>query len=250
MKAQQGIGTILILISVVLASVIAAFLLIQTADQLRTKALNIQKEHERLLMDRVIIKEVKGITDDCGGEQCIRYVTIRLMLAPGSNPLDLTKVLFSFITPDSALQGIKYVPPEDLYELNQDKVELNIIHNAIMGDRNFSPYSSCRATLLHIMERLGTYDIAEIVRALDPFEESNNPKIGTFFTALWTDCYDKGDTRSLLRDQEIIIFYRPKYPLFPSEEFSIEIGSPQGYSVSKDLMVPRGFEGKVVTIFP
>ena len=250
MKAQQGIGTILILIAIVLASVIAAFLLIQTADQLRTKALTLQREHERLLMDRVIVKEVDGVTGDCNGEQCVRYIIIRAMLAPGSNPLDLTKALFSFITSDIAMQGIRYVPPEDLYTYDENDTNLIIIHNVIIGDTNYSSYPACRASLLHIMDSLGVYDISKIAEALDPFLGTNDPRTGSIFTALWTDCYDKGDTRSLLKDQEIMIFYRPKRPLYPSEEFSIEIGSPQGYSESKDLMVPRGFEGKVVKIFP
>ncbi|NPA86828.1 MAG: hypothetical protein GXO00_02370 [Candidatus Diapherotrites archaeon] len=254
MRSQQGIGTILILIAIVLASVIAAYLLIQTADQLKTKAMNLQREHEQMIVDRVLIKEVKGVVGDCGGEQCVTYLLIKLMLAPGANPLDLRKLLMSFTTNDMALQGITYVPPEDLYQYS-DKNSLVIVHNLVLDD-NVSPYPACRATLINVMNELATfgydyaYDIAFLAEALDPFSDSGDVRSGTFYTALWTDCYDKGDTQMLLPNQEIIVFYKPKRPLNPSEPFTIEFGTAQGYSTAMELLVPRGFEGRVVTIYP
>ena len=257
MRAQQGIGTILILIAIVLASIIAAFLLIQTADQLRTKALTLQKQHERMIMDRILIKEVKGVVGYCGDHQCVTYLLIKAMLAPGADPVDLRKLIMSFTTNDVSLQGIRYVPPEDLYsEFNSDKNTLIIIHNLIL-DENVSPYPACRATLINVMNELArfgfknAYDIAFVAQALDPFDQnSTDIRIGTYYTALWTDCYGKGDTYTLLPNQEIIIFYRPKYPLQASEPFTIELGTAQGYPTTKDLITPRGFEGKVVDIYP
>lgn len=255
MRGQQGIGTILILISVVLAAVIAAVLLIQTADQLRTKALNLQKQHEQLLMDRVIIKEIDGVVFGCGNEQCINYLLIKVSLAPGSDPFDLTKTLLGYTDPNVALEGIRYVAPEDLiYEFNvsgdPENTDLIRVHNLIL-DENISPYPACRATLMKVMQTINNYDIAYVAKVLDPFPlDSNDPRVGSFYTVLWTDCYDQGDTRSLLQNQEIIIFYRPKYPIHPSGQFAISIGIPQGYTEKKTLVAPRGFEGKIVTIYP
>ncbi len=260
MRAQQGIGTILILIAVVLAGVIAAVLLIQTADQLRTKALTLQKEHEQMMIDRVMIKEVQGIVDTTKSPQCVKYILMKVMLAPGSNPLDLRKVIMSFVTTDIALQGIKYVPPEELYTYSEsgdpEQGDLNYVNIIILDSNLYSDpvmleNPACRATLLNVMEKLNNYSIDYIAAVLDPFApDTNNPKAGSFYTALWTDCYEKGDTTMLLPNQEILVFYRPKRCLLPSELFTVELGHAQGYSEVKKLMVPRGFEGKVVTIFP
>ncbi len=256
MEGQSGIGTILVMIAIILTAVVVAILLVQTADELRVKARSIQKEQERMLLDRVMIKEVKGVTNICGSERCVTHLLIKAALYPGSNPMNLEKTTLSVITEDEALEGIRYVKPEDLptefSDVNGDpeRNELIIIADYI-SNGDSPPQPACRATLINAMRRLNRYSLDYITYVMDPFPpNSSDPRIGSFYTVLWTDCYDKGDTVSLLRDQEIMIFYRLRSPLYPASSITLEMGHAQGYKESKELMLPRGFEGKIVKIFP
>ncbi len=263
MRGQQGIGTILILIAIVLAAVIASVLIIQSANELKTQALNVQKEHESLLMDRLIIKEVDGVTAICDGNPCITHLILTVSLAPGASPFDLRKTYMSVVTDDYALEGVRYVKPEDLYyEFNvpddPERPELAVVTITIQ-DENSGKSLACRAELINIMRSLAqhgypdAYDITHVAHVLDPYPldlTTVPPDLGTFYTVLWTDCGGKGDTQTLLPDQEIKIFYRLRKPLAPSSDFTLKIGLPQGTPTTMELRVPRGFQGKLVTIYP
>ena len=262
MQGQQGIGTILILIAIVLAAVIASVLVIQSANQLKTEALNIQKQHVSLLTDRIVIKSVEGVANICNTENgknpCITHLIITASLAQGSSPFDLRKTYMSVVTNDYALEGIRYIKPERLYyEFNvpndPERNELGALTVIIQNG------SACEAELVNVMRKLASYgyadafDITHIAYVLDPFPLELNtipPDLGTFYTALWTDCGGKGDTQTLLPNQEIKIFYRLREPLYPSDTFTLKIGLPQGVATTLNLEVPRGFEGKLVQIYP
>ncbi len=238
MRAQQGIGSILLLIAIIVVAVIVAVLFIQTAQELKNTASTVTKQQQQTLLDRLTVREVTGVSGNCGGEKCVTGLIIRVTLATGSNPIDLRKTVLIFSSRDAEAVA-KYVPPEELYELN-GTTDLNTLANHVNG---YSGEPACAVELMEVMNLWGTSSMVDVYDRLeDALDESR-------YTALWLVCDEKGDTRSLLTEQEILVFYKLPSPLFAGDDFKLKFLVPQGTSYTGMFYVPRGFEGKTVDIY-
>ncbi len=255
-RGQQGIGSIIILIAIVLASALVAVLFVQLTDQMRTKAYMLQKEQESALLDRIVVEEVRGVVSRCGTDECITHLIITVSAGGGSNPINLEKLFLRYITEDVAMEGIVYVPPEDLFPLYVGRSEVDYLEelnriSEYINNGTEPPQKACRATLRNVGKELGIFNIDLISRILDPFtDDTTDPEAGTIYTVLWVDCAEKGDTQSLLPGQKINIFYRVKEPIYPNERFTLGFGYSKGFTIPYELVAPSGFNSKVVRIYP
>lgn len=96
-KGEMGIGTLIIFISLLLVAAIAAGVLIQTSGSLQEKALSTGDQAKGQIATNVRVVEVSA-TD--GSDGTVRYFTQIIKLAPGSEAVKLSQVLFTLNTFD------------------------------------------------------------------------------------------------------------------------------------------------------
>lgn len=89
-KAEMGIGTLIIFISMILVAAIAAGVLLQTAGSLQSKALLVGQKSKSQVS--TILSPIL-MTGEDGQDSTLENFFIKLKLAPGSDPLKLQDIL-------------------------------------------------------------------------------------------------------------------------------------------------------------
>ncbi|MEM4267551.1 MAG: archaellin/type IV pilin N-terminal domain-containing protein [Candidatus Woesearchaeota archaeon] len=97
-RAEMGVGTLIIFIAMLLVAAVAAGVLIQTAGSLQEKALSTGQQARSQISTNAETIEVSA-TDGRGGN--LTDFTQYLKLSPGSDPIKLDQVIFTFNTKDS-----------------------------------------------------------------------------------------------------------------------------------------------------
>ena len=107
-KAEMGVGTLIIFISLLLVAAVAAGVLIQTAGSLQQQALSTGSQATGQISTNAIALEVSA-TDGQDGQIDTFYQVMKL--APGSDPIRLDDVTLTFATSNTS-QTLTYTTNE------------------------------------------------------------------------------------------------------------------------------------------
>jgi len=94
-RAQVGIGTLIIFIAMILVAAIAAAVLINTAGSLQQKAQATGKEAISEVSSNLQVESIVGYRDDAKNDTSLETLYLKLTLAPGSEPVDLSQVVIT-----------------------------------------------------------------------------------------------------------------------------------------------------------
>ena len=103
-KGEMGVGTLIIFISMLLVAAVAAGVLIQTASSLQEKSLSTGQQARSQISTNAETVEVSA-TD--GRDGSLNYFSHLIKLAPGSDEIKLSQVIFTFNTKDKT-STLKY----------------------------------------------------------------------------------------------------------------------------------------------
>jgi flagellin-like protein len=103
-KAEMGVGTLIIFIAMLLVAAVAAGVLIQTAGTLQEKALTTGQQAKAQISTNARIIEVSASNGQNGTLTDFQEI---LKLAPGSDPIKLDQIIFTFNTKDQT-STLKY----------------------------------------------------------------------------------------------------------------------------------------------
>ena len=103
-KAEMGVGTLIIFISLLLVAAVAAGVLIQTAGSLQQQALSTGSQATGQISTNALALEVSA-EDGTDGE--LDNFTMVMRLAPGSEPIQLGQVTLSLATSNTS-QSFQY----------------------------------------------------------------------------------------------------------------------------------------------
>lgn len=104
-KAEMGVGTLIIFISLLLVAAVAAGVLIQTAGSLQQKALSTGAQATTQISTNAVALEVSATDGQLG--QTLDNLTMVMKLAPGSDPIQLSAVSLSLNTANTS-QSLNY----------------------------------------------------------------------------------------------------------------------------------------------
>jgi archaeal flagellin FlaB len=96
-KAEMGVGTLIIFIAMLLVAAVAAGVLIQTAGTLQERALATGQQARGQISTNARVIEVSG-SDGRGGNLTDFQEIVKL--SPGSDPIKLDQIIFTFNTKD------------------------------------------------------------------------------------------------------------------------------------------------------
>jgi flagellin-like protein len=96
-KAEMGVGTLIVFIAMLLVAAVAAGVLIQTAGSLQERALSTGQQAKSQISTNARVIEVSG-SDGRGGN--ITDFQQIIKLSPGSDPIKLEQIIFTFNTKD------------------------------------------------------------------------------------------------------------------------------------------------------
>ncbi|MEM4267356.1 MAG: archaellin/type IV pilin N-terminal domain-containing protein [Candidatus Woesearchaeota archaeon] len=96
-KAEMGVGTLIVFIAMLLVAAVAAGVLIQTAGSLQERALATGQQARAQISTNARVIEVSA-TDGRGGNLTDFQEIVKL--SPGSDPIKLEQVIFTFNTKD------------------------------------------------------------------------------------------------------------------------------------------------------
>ncbi|MEM4267725.1 MAG: archaellin/type IV pilin N-terminal domain-containing protein [Candidatus Woesearchaeota archaeon] len=113
-RAEMGVGTLIIFIAMLLVAAVAAGVLIQTAGSLQEKALSTGQQARSQISTNAETIEVSA-TDGRDGN--LTYFTQYMKLSPGSDPIKLDQVIFTFNTKDNTAT-LQYRGENSICELN------------------------------------------------------------------------------------------------------------------------------------
>lgn len=99
-KGEMGVGTLIIFIALLLVAAVAAGVLIQTAGSLQQRALTTGSQATGQISTNALVLEVSGIDGQDGN---LENFTIIAKLAPGSDPIKLGDVTFTYATTNDTI---------------------------------------------------------------------------------------------------------------------------------------------------
>ena len=93
-NAEVGIGTMIVFIATILVAAVAAGVLINTSQKLQDKSARTGSEATQAVGTSLEVQHVYGVIDATD----IDYLDVYVQLAAGSEPVDLTEVIFQLKT--------------------------------------------------------------------------------------------------------------------------------------------------------
>ncbi|MFW6450163.1 MAG: archaellin/type IV pilin N-terminal domain-containing protein [Nanoarchaeota archaeon] len=115
-KAEMGVGTLIVFIAMLLVAAVAAGVLIQTVSSLQETSLSTGEEAESQISTNAEVIEVSA-TDGRNGNLTDFYQ--RLKLSPGSDPIKLDEVIFTFNTREET-STLKYRGEDSVCEKDNE----------------------------------------------------------------------------------------------------------------------------------
>jgi archaeal flagellin FlaB len=113
-KAEMGVGTLIIFIAMLLVAAVAAGVLIQTAGSLQEKSLATGQQARSQISTNARVIEVSGTDGRTGNLTDFQEI---VKLSPGSDPIKLDQIIFTFNTKD-ATSTLKYKGTDGICDLN------------------------------------------------------------------------------------------------------------------------------------
>ncbi|MGM5483176.1 MAG: archaellin/type IV pilin N-terminal domain-containing protein [Nanobdellota archaeon] len=113
-KAEMGVGTLIVFIAMLLVAAVAAGVLIQTSSSLQEKALSTGQQARSQISTNARVIEVSA-TDGRNGNLTEFHEIVKL--SPGSDPIKLSQIIFTFNTNDRT-STLKYRGTESVCEKN------------------------------------------------------------------------------------------------------------------------------------
>ncbi len=113
-KAEMGVGTLIVFIAMLLVAAVAAGVLIQTASSLQEKALSTGQQARSQISTNARVIEVSA-TDGRNGNLTDFQQIVKL--SPGSDPMKLEQIIFTFNTKDHT-STLKYRGTTSICEKN------------------------------------------------------------------------------------------------------------------------------------
>ncbi len=99
-RGQVGIGTLIIFIALVLVAAVAAGVLINTADDLQTRASDTGEDAQAQVSNQIDVVSATGAT---GGGDNVENVTLVVKKSPGSDPIDLSAATIEYTSSSSSV---------------------------------------------------------------------------------------------------------------------------------------------------
>jgi len=96
-KGEMGVGTLIVFIAMLLVAAVAAGVLIQTAGSLQEKSLSTGQQARSQISTNARVVEVSATDGQNGNLTDFREI---IKLSPGSDPIKLSQIIFSFNTKD------------------------------------------------------------------------------------------------------------------------------------------------------
>jgi archaellin len=93
-RGEMGVGTLIIFIALLLVAAVAAGVLIQTAGSLQQKALSTGTQATGQISTNAVVVEVSAVD----GTSTLENFSAVMKLAPGSDPIELGSVTYTFGT--------------------------------------------------------------------------------------------------------------------------------------------------------
>lgn len=115
-KAEMGVGTLIVFIAMLLVAAVAAGVLIQTSTSLQEKALSTGDQARSQISTNARVIEVSA-ADGRNGNLTDFHEIVKL--SPGSDPIKLSQVIFTFNTKDRT-STLKYRGTGSVCEQNND----------------------------------------------------------------------------------------------------------------------------------
>jgi len=98
-RGEMGLSTLILFLATILVSTITAQVLIQTATNLQSTALNVGKQTQRQISTFVNVLSISA--DDGSVNSKIENIYTQIRLAPGSQPIKLEDILINIHTTNS-----------------------------------------------------------------------------------------------------------------------------------------------------
>jgi len=113
-KAEMGVGTLIVFIAMLLVAAVAAGVLIQTAGSLQEKSLATGQQARAQISTNARVIEVSATDGRNGNLTDFQQIA---KLSPGSDPIKLTQIIFTFNTKDRT-STLKYKGTDGICEKN------------------------------------------------------------------------------------------------------------------------------------
>ncbi|MEE6211107.1 archaellin/type IV pilin N-terminal domain-containing protein [Salarchaeum sp. III] len=103
-RGQIGIETLVVFIAMILVAALAAGVLINTAGMLQTSAQSTSEDAQSGVTDRLDVSAATGIVhhNTTNNTKAINQTTISVSLAPGSDPINVSKTTIRWTGPSGA----------------------------------------------------------------------------------------------------------------------------------------------------
>ena len=101
-RGQVGIGTLIIFIALVLVAAVAAGVLINTADDLQTRASDTGADAQAQVSNQIDVVSATGAVNNSANGDSIDNVTLVVKKSPGSDPIDLNAATIEYTSSSSS----------------------------------------------------------------------------------------------------------------------------------------------------